>query len=159
MIAVTDGQSRKVIMVVEDDSLLRESLSLMLQDFGYSVVDAEDADEAISVAVKSVDRVDLVFADVGIPGDIPGALDGDDLAAWFTRYAPHVPVILTSGKVSPARGGRCFLAKPVDDNELHRRIDELLCFICESEIRVSTQPLSLKANRPLLAKGYIRLLR
>ena len=72
MIAVTDGQSRKVIVVVEDDSLLRESLSLMLQDFGYSVVDAEDADEAISVAVKSVDRVDLVFADVDIPGDIPG---------------------------------------------------------------------------------------
>lgn len=122
MIAVTDGQSRKVIMVVEDDSLLRESLSLMLQDFGYSVVDAEDADEAISVAVKSVNRVDLVFADV----DIPGALDGNGLAAWFTRYAPHVPVILTSGKVSSARGSRYFLAKPVDDNELHRRIDELL---------------------------------
>ena len=84
-IAATDGQSRKVIMVVEDDSLLRESLSLLLQDFGYSVVDAEDADEAIGVAVKSVNRVGLVFADV----DIPGALDGDGLAAWFIRYAPH----------------------------------------------------------------------
>ena len=122
MIAVTDGQSRKVIMVVEDDSLLRESLSLMLQDFGYSVVDAEDADEAISVAMKSVNRVDLVFADV----DIPGALDGNGLAAWFTRYAPHAPVILTSGKITSVRGGRYFLAKPVDDNELHRRVDELL---------------------------------
>jgi len=33
-VAVRDGQSRKVIMVVEDDSLLCESLSLMLQDFG-----------------------------------------------------------------------------------------------------------------------------
>ena len=122
MITVTDRQSGKVIMVVEDDSLLREALSLMLQDFGYSVVDAEDADEAISVAVKSVDRVDLVFADV----DIPGALDGNGLAAWFTRYAPQVPVILTSGKVSAVGAGRHFLAKPVDDNELLRRIDELL---------------------------------
>ena len=125
MIAVTDGQSRKVIMVVEDDSLLRESLSLMLQDFGYSVVDAEDADEAISVAVKSVDRVDLVFADVDIPGGHPRGARRQRSCRWFTRYAPHVPVILTSGKVSAARGGRCFLAKPVDDNELHRRIDEL----------------------------------
>ncbi|MBS0220003.1 MAG: response regulator [Proteobacteria bacterium] len=122
MIAVTNGASPKVIMVVEDDSLLRESLSLMLEGFGYRVVDAENAEEAIRLAVRSVNPVDLVFADV----DIPGTLDGNGLAAWFTRYAPHVPVILTSGKVSAAPSGRCFLAKPVDDMELHRRIDELL---------------------------------
>jgi len=35
----------------------------MLQDFGYSVVDAEDADEAISVAVKSINRIDLASTD------------------------------------------------------------------------------------------------
>lgn len=94
----------------------------MLQDFGYNVVDAEDADEAISVAMKRVNRVDLAFADE----DLSEALDGNGLAAWFTHYAPHVPVILTSGKVSSARRGRYFLAKPVDDSELLRRIDELL---------------------------------
>lgn len=68
---------------MEDDSLLRESRSLMLQDFGCSV--AEDADEEISVAVKSGDRGDPVFADV----DIPGVLDVNGLAAWLAAWFTH----------------------------------------------------------------------
>ena len=56
-------------MVVEDGSLLSEYLSLLLQDFGHSVVDADDA---IGISVKSVKRVDLVVADMDIArGDIP----------------------------------------------------------------------------------------
>jgi two-component system, response regulator PdtaR len=121
MIATNDA-SQKLILVVEDDALLRESLSLMLQDLGYQVVDAKNADDAIGLAVKSARPIDLVFTDV----DMPGTLDGIGLAEWFAHSAPHVPVLLTSGKISAAPTDHCFLAKPVDNDELRCRIDELL---------------------------------
>lgn len=122
MSAATSDASRKLIMVVEDDSLLRESLSRGLQDHGYQVIDAATVEDAISRAVTDGRPIDLLFTDV----DLPGALDGIDLARWFVLYAPRAPVILTSGKVQPNPTGHCFLEKPVDEGELHRRIDTLL---------------------------------
>src|SRR5262245_10838955 len=125
----TENTSQKLILVVEDDSLLRESLSLGLQDRGYHVIDAATVDEAITRVVTCGRRVDLLFTDV----DLAGALDGIDLALWFALYAPKAPIILTSGKVSPKpRDSRLFekpvdfFEKPVDDAALHRRIEALL---------------------------------
>ena len=80
------------VLVVDDDLLVREPIADYLRELGYEVLEAGDAHEAISV-VDHADRVDLVFSDVRMPGE----LDGVGLAQWVRSHRPELPVLLTTG--------------------------------------------------------------
>jgi DNA-binding LytR/AlgR family response regulator len=70
--------------------------------------------------------VDLVFSDINMPGD----MDGLALANWLRLYSPEMPVILTSGAVTPVVSGhqspRRFIRKPYDVLEVERQVREVL---------------------------------
>ena len=80
------------VLVVDDDQLVREPIADYLREVGFDVLEAADAREAIDLVDHSR-RVDLVFTDVRMPGD----LDGIGLARWVRTHRPGLPVLLTSG--------------------------------------------------------------
>ncbi len=84
---------QRVILVVEDDFLIRVTAGEYLRTWGYGVIEAANAAEAIEVLVSG-EAVDVIFTDV----QMPGAMDGLMLARWVLEYHPHTEVLVTSGK-------------------------------------------------------------
>ena len=116
-----------VILVVEDQVLIRMAVAQYLRTCGYHVVEAGHAAEAIEVLASGT-RVDLIFSDVQMPGD----MDGFGLATWVKQNFPDVKVILTSGvaKTAEKAGDLCaqgpMLRKPYSEGEVVRLIRTLL---------------------------------
>ncbi len=116
---------RPTILVAEDDELLRLNASELLEEHGYTVVEADNAEEALKVMEKRKD-VRLLFTDIQMP---PGC-DGLELAREVHNRWPKVLLVITSGQVQPTRAeiaddGR-FIRKPYRAKDLLGQIDELI---------------------------------
>jgi CheY-like chemotaxis protein len=108
------------ILVVEDDALVRLVTVEFLEDSGFKVVETGNAAEAIDVLTTD-GPIDAVFSDVQMPGD----MDGLELARWISREKPEVKVLLTSGKV-PDQPGQPVVAKPYDMEAVARRLKAMV---------------------------------
>lgn len=86
--------AKAVILVVEDEALLRFMLSDELREIGFIVVEAADAEQALRY-IAAGGAADLVFSDV----QMPGPMDGLQLARLLRQVRPSLPVMLTSGRV------------------------------------------------------------
>ena len=84
---------KAVVLVVEDEALIRMNAVCMIEEAGFAVVEACNADEAIRV-LESRDDIQAVFTDINMPGE----MDGVGLAREISKTMPGVHVILTSGK-------------------------------------------------------------
>jgi CheY-like chemotaxis protein len=98
-----------VVLVVENDVLLRLVTASNLRDAGFEVIEASNSAEAIRI----LDRipVDVLFSDI----DMPGKMDGLALAQWVHQRQVDTTIILTSGGERPlgdAREYATFLPKP-----------------------------------------------
>jgi CheY-like chemotaxis protein len=82
------------ILVVEDEPALRSLLSDELQDAGFTVIEASNADEAWRYCVLDTD-LDLVFTDI----EMPGSMNGLALARRLQKVNPFLPLIITSGNL------------------------------------------------------------
>lgn len=82
-----------VILVVEDDDLVRLCAVEMLEDAGFAVVEARHADEAWSVLHRRSD-IGVLFTDI----DMPGSMCGVTLAGRVYETWPDIRLILTSGR-------------------------------------------------------------
>jgi len=116
------SHSSPTILAVEDEVLIRMHLVDSLREYGFNVIEAADAAEAID-ALKTCDAVDLVFTDITLPGE----LDGFGLVQWIRAQNSSMPIILTSGGHNAALAAeRCkgepFLEKPYDVGVLAQRI-------------------------------------
>ncbi len=80
------------VLVVEDESMIRMGLTCLLEDSGYRVVEAENADVALLKLAEQRD-IQAVITDLRMPGSI----DGLGLAAWMREHRPKVPIVITSG--------------------------------------------------------------
>lgn len=122
----TASNDRPIVLVVEDDVVLRLSTAENLREVGFAVVEAVDSVEAIAILASQ--SVDVVFSDV----NMPGAMDGIGLANWIGRNLPALPVLLTSGGVRDPIGrmtcNRRFLAKPYSLADVEALINMLLKF-------------------------------
>ena len=94
---------RARILIVEDEVLTRMALAEDLRDAGYSVVEAANADAAM-VYLNTGSQIDLVLSDI----QMPGSMDGLELARRLRVERPSLPVILSSA--APQEGS--ILAKP-----------------------------------------------
>lgn len=89
-------QNRKpVILVVEDEPLLRMAAVDMIEEAGFDVVAAADATEAVEILERRLD-IRIVFSDI----DMPRGMDGMKLAALIRKRWPPIRIILTSGYTS-----------------------------------------------------------
>jgi CheY-like chemotaxis protein len=87
-----DGPICETILVVEDDSRVRQLTIRRLSLFGYKVLEAADGPAAIKI-LEGQEPIDLVFTDLVMPG----GLSGREVAARARQLRPNIRVLLTSG--------------------------------------------------------------
>lgn len=90
-----DGD-RPVVLVVEDEPLLRMDAVDMIEEAGFEAVEAANADQAIAILESRTD-IRIVFTDI----DMPGGMDGMRMAAAIRDRWPPIHIILTSGWTVP----------------------------------------------------------
>ena len=106
------------ILVVDDDSAIRDSERQVLADNGFRVVEARDGAEALRAI--DVEQPALIVLDVQMPG-----IDGPTFARELRTRLRRVPLVILTGVPDPKReADRCnaeaFLRKPFDADELVR---------------------------------------
>ncbi len=103
--------SHVLVLIVDDEPIVRLLACDSLEDAGFEVIDAANASEALDILAKRND-VGVLFTDVNMPGGVSGL----DLAETVHQRWPDIKLVVTSGR-PPSRpvadGGR-FLAKPYD---------------------------------------------
>ena len=114
----------KRILIVDDDTSIREALNKVLRAEGYETVLAANSDEAVSQF--GVGGIDLVLLDLNLP-----TKSGWDLFEWFTGTDPLVPVIIITGRadqctLATGAGVGALIEKPVDVDFLLKSIRDLL---------------------------------
>lgn len=101
---------RPVILVVEDEAIVRLLAVEAIEEAGYTAVQAEDAEDALRLL--DAREIDAIFSDIRMPGP----LDGLALAAHVRARCPDMPILLTSGHrqedCASATAGVLFLQKP-----------------------------------------------
>lgn len=114
-----------VVLVVEDEAVVRLDAIETLREAGFHVIEAANADEAISILEARPD-IRVVVTDI----QMPGSMDGLKLAATIRDRWPPIALIVTSGRVSvqqrdlPERGH--FLPKPYSGPRLVEAIQAAL---------------------------------
>lgn len=115
--------SGKVVVVVEDEYLVRDLAVCELEDNGYTVVEFDSADAALPYLRQHGGDAALVVTDV----QMPGSLNGLQLVDILSRLWPGVPMLITSGgplvdpRKLPARAG--FMAKPWRPEDMVARVN------------------------------------
>ncbi len=116
---------RRTVLVVEDEVLVRMMLADVLDEAGFRVIEAANADEALRV-MSAIPDVSAVVTDVEMPG---GSLNGFELARRI-RAEWNIGVLIASGRQAPRPGelpeGSHFVAKPVYPETLVSLIRTLL---------------------------------
>jgi len=89
--AVDQPATQETVLVVEDDVLVRMPIAQYLRDCGYKVIEAVNADEAMTVLLQQETVVDIVFSTI----EMSGSTDGFGLSKWVREHRPGLDVILT----------------------------------------------------------------
>lgn len=115
---------RPVVLIVEDEFLIRLHAAQIIEEAGFDVIEASNADEAISFLEARSD-ITILFTDI----QMPGSMDGLKLAAAVKGRWPPIKIVATSGLVNVRpddlpEGGR-FLPKPYNPNQLTATLQEL----------------------------------
>ncbi|MBL0406703.1 response regulator [Microvirga aerilata] len=117
---------RALILVVEDEALVRMMLVDVLDDAGFKVMEAAHADEALNILAAAPD-VQVVVTDVEMPR---GSINGFELARRVREDRQDIGVLIASGRVAPAPGdlpeGTYFAEKPVRPERLLELVRALL---------------------------------
>ena len=114
-----------VVLVVEDEMLLRMRAVDMVEDAGFTSVEAVDADEAVAI-LESRSDIALVFTDI----QMPGSMDGLKLAHTVHKRWPPIKIILVSGQLKPANvdipADSRFYGKPLEAKEMIAELQSMI---------------------------------
>jgi CheY-like chemotaxis protein len=123
-----DTAGNETVLVVEDQSQVRNYAANVLTTYGYNVITAESGADALRQSELEAGRIDLVLTDVVMPH-----MRGRELASQLRRLRPGIKVLFMSGYDDPAEGtlgtreaGTGFIQKPFTPDELAARIHDLL---------------------------------
>jgi two-component system, cell cycle sensor histidine kinase and response regulator CckA len=90
-IIAAEGQG-EIILLVEDEETLRESISTYLELHGYKVLEAENGAQALHIAVQHADSIQVLLTDIILP-----KLNGVELAREVSKMSPRVAILFMSG--------------------------------------------------------------
>lgn len=101
--------SHVLILIVDDEPIIRLLACDSLEEAGFDVIDAANAAEALDILAERTD-VGVLFTDVNMPGGVSGL----DLAETVHRRWPAIKLVVTSGQPPerPVADGGRFIAKP-----------------------------------------------
>jgi CheY-like chemotaxis protein len=123
MAAPAERSPERVVLVVDDEEMVRHMTARILHDAGFRVLEAQDGAEAVTLlATLGPNVVGLVVSDIAMPG-----MTGTELAEIMAKQWPAIPILLISGQGVPHtdyRGG--FLAKPFQPESLVAAVRALL---------------------------------
>ena len=117
-----DMAVRKRILLVDDERLVREMIRLAMGHVGFTVVEANNGAEALSLFAQ--ERFDLVVTDYEMP-----FLKGNELAAKIRRLAPRQPILMITGfghNAGPHNPVNAVMGKPLNFARLQRTMDWLI---------------------------------
>ena len=112
-----------VVLIVENDVLLRLVTASNLRDAGFEVIEAANSAEAIRIL--DCIPVDVLFSDI----DMPGTMNGLALAQWVHQRRVDTRIILTSGAARALGGAReyaSFLPKPYANKNVEHLVRSVL---------------------------------
>jgi CheY-like chemotaxis protein len=122
------AQEGEAVLLVEDEPGVRMIIGRMLREQGYRVLEAAHGRDALAIAEDAATRIDLIIADVVMPG-----LGGRELATRLAERRPGIPILFTSGYTGHDVVERGlierdwpFLAKPAAPGALARKVREVL---------------------------------
>ena len=114
-----------VVLVVEDEMLLRMRAVDMVEDAGYTPVEAVDADEAVEI-LESRSDIALMFTDI----QMPGSMDGLGLAHSVHERWPPIKIIVVSGALKLADielpADSRFFGKPLEPKEMIAEMQNMI---------------------------------
>ena len=104
----------RVVLVVDDEEVVRNLARVALERHGYTVITAENGQEALEIFQEQRDRISLVLLDLTMP-----VMGGEETLAGLKKLRPDVPVLLSSGyseweamRLFSAKGLTGFIQKP-----------------------------------------------
>jgi CheY-like chemotaxis protein len=126
--AVLAAGGKETVLVVEDQAEVREYVATALEAYGYRVIQAENAAEALLVCEREAERIDLVLTDVVMPN-----LSGRELAHRLEKRWPGIKVLFMSGYTGDAimhhgasKEGTEYIPKPFGPDQLAIKVREVL---------------------------------
>ncbi|MBN1610470.1 MAG: PAS domain S-box protein [Polyangiaceae bacterium] len=118
----------EIVLLVEDEDTVRDLAKRVLCRLGYTVLCARNGAEALELAERHADRIDLLLTDVVMPG-----MSGRELASRLSLAHPETKVLYASGyteNIIVHHGvideGVCFIGKPYSTGGLARKVREVL---------------------------------
>jgi two-component system, response regulator PdtaR len=118
-----------VVVVAEDEMLLRMIAVEALTEEGFIAIEAGHATAALDVCKSRANEIDVLFTDIRMPG----SMDGLELAHRVRERWPQISVVIASGNVYVGADelpeGACFLPKPYD----MRRVVHVIRELCRNE--------------------------
>lgn len=113
-------------LVVDDDALILMDAASILEDAGFKVIEAGNADAALAVLQEHHAAITLLFSDV----QMPGTRDGFALARHTAEHWPHISIVIASGRALPGprdlpENAR-FVSKPFSAEVVRRHLRRLL---------------------------------
>jgi CheY-like chemotaxis protein len=125
MMVLDHSVVRAVVLVVEDEMLLRMRAVDMVEDAGFTSVEAVDAAEAVAI-LESRSDIALLFTDI----QMPGTMDGLGLAHCVHQRWPPIRIILVSGRLTLANidipPESRFFGKPLDAKDMIAEMQSMI---------------------------------
>ena len=113
------------VLVVEDEMVLRLRAVDIVEDAGFTAIEAVNADEALSI-LESRSDISLLFTDI----QMPGSIDGLKLAHTVHRRWPAIKIVLVSGQVKPSDSDKPtdsrFFGKPLEVKQMIAELQEMV---------------------------------
>ncbi|MDP2411832.1 MAG: HWE histidine kinase domain-containing protein [Pseudolabrys sp.] len=113
------------VLIVEDEMVLRMRAVDIVEDAGFTPVEAVNADEALAI-LESRSDISLLFTDI----QMPGSIDGLKLAHAVHKRWPAIKIVLVSGQVRPTAAERPadsrFFGKPLEVEQMISELQEMV---------------------------------
>ncbi len=137
----SDGAGTETILVVEDEAPVRRLLCLVLRDKGYTVLEAQNGEDAMAKAEAHSAPINLVISDVIMPD-----MDGRVLSEHLRQWNPQMRILFISGYARGALGDEhfkgsptAFLGKPF---EMHSLVSEVRQLLDASHVQAARMPMA-----------------
>jgi two-component sensor histidine kinase/FixJ family two-component response regulator len=122
---MTDAVPPSVVLVVEDELVLRMRAVDIVEDAGFTPIEAINADEALRI-LEGRDDISVLFTDI----QMPGSMDGLKLAHLAHSRWPHIKIILVSGQIAVTDEDKPddskFFPKPVEIQQMIQELQEMV---------------------------------
>jgi len=112
-----------IILVVEDDAIVRMLIVDVLEELDFKVLEADGSDQALAFLNEEDQLIDLLMTDVGLP-----VMDGRELATQARTLRPELPVLFASGYAENIEvpEGMHLIGKPFSIDQLRDTVKKIL---------------------------------